>query len=94
MISPELQLWRAPDVVVLIPGGTLNIKFDKIFVGGGVVIAAFRISGNENLEMRYVSPKLNAGFRINRMKMSFYLIGSFNRFFDYLQYGANIGIVF
>jgi hypothetical protein len=95
MISPEIQLWRAPDVLVLFPGTVVNLEFKNFFVGGGAVIG-FRISGDENLEMDRVSAKINTGIKFNRIKLTLYLLTSFEGIFlsfDNVQFGGSIGIV-
>jgi hypothetical protein len=93
MISPELQLWRAHDALFLDPGAVLNFTDGNFFVGGGV-IGLFSVSGSENLDMEFVSAKINAGFRINRIKLTIYLITSFEDLFEDILFGGSIGIVF
>ncbi len=96
MISPELQLWSYKfkfDVFLLNPGAILNFKLKNFFIGGGVILP-FLISGDEDIESGELMPKINAGLRTNRIRLSLYLITTFNDLFDEILLGASIGIVF
>lgn len=93
MISPELQMWIGPDSFLLNPGAILNYEYKNVFVGGGVILTFF-IFGDENLISGILWPKINAGLRFKWVKLTFYLITSFDGFSGNSQVGANIGIVF
>ena len=96
MISPELQLWSSElrlDVLQLNLGATLNYKLKIFFVGGGINIPFFMTTTFTDV-FGIIGPKINVGLRINRIKLTIYLLTSFEDFFDYFQVGANIGIVF
>lgn len=96
MISPELQLWSYKfrfEAFLLNPGAILNFKLKNFFVGGGIILPFF-ISGDEDIESGELMPKINAGLRTNRIKLTVYMITTFHDLFDYILLGANIGIVF
>jgi len=42
----------------------------------------------------FTGPKLNVGVRTDRIRLTLYMLTPFDEFFEYIQYGANIGIVF
>lgn len=96
MVSPELQLWSYNfrfDEFLLNPGAILNFKLKNFFIGGGVILP-FLISGDEDIESGELMPKINAGLRTNRIKLTLYLISTFHDLFEDVLLGVSIGTVF
>lgn len=96
MISPEIQLLSNKfrfDSFPILPGIILNLKLKNFFVGTGVIFP-FRISGDGGIKSGNLAAKINAGFRINRLKLTLYLITPFENLFEENLLGASIGIVF
>lgn len=98
MISPELQLWNSElrlSALQLNLSTTLNCKLKNFFVGAGASIPLFK---TEDLAVFKISGmKMNAGLRTKKIKLTIYLITSFEGLFpsfNRVQYGSNIGIVF
>ena len=92
MISPELQLWKAPDIILSSVGAILNLRQENFFVGGGLLFQ-FPVLGDQLLDMSYLMPKINAGFRISKIKFTFYLISG-HGLFELVWFGGSIGIVY
>jgi hypothetical protein len=96
MISPEFQLWSSElrlDILQLNLGAALNFRLKIFFVGGGVNIPIIHTSTKTDV-FGLISAKINVGLRINRIKLTAYLLTPFEDFFECIQVGANIGIVF
>jgi len=95
MISPEITLYSIKfefDTLLLYPGAIVNFTPGGFFVGGGVV-KPIAISGGDTWTTDFAL-KLNAGFISKSMKLTAYLITSFDSLFDGMLVGANLGFRF
>ena len=95
MISPELQLWSSElrlDVLQLNLGATLNFRLKFFFIGGGLNIPVL-MTGTRTDVFGIISTKINVGLKINRIKFTIYLLSPLEDS-EFIQVGANIGIVF
>ena len=95
MISPELQIWSSElrlDVLQLNLGATLNFRMKFFFIGGGLNIPVL-MTGTKTDVFGIIATKINMGFKINRIKVATYLLIPLKDF-EFIQVGANIGLVF
>jgi len=74
-------------------GAILNYKLKNFFLGGGMSVRLFMTEEVTDV-FGFTGPKLNVGVRTDRIRLTLYMLTPFAEFFEYIQYGANIGIVF
>ncbi len=96
MLSPEVTLYgngfKFKDFL-LFPGVVLNFTPGSFFVGGGLIKGIYIGSGTTFVADDF-SLKLNAGLISRTMKLTAYLITSFDNLFDGMLVGATLGFRF
>jgi hypothetical protein len=93
MLSPEVTLYGNGfkfKEFLLFPGAVLNFTPGSFFVGGGLVKGIYIGSGSTFVSDEF-SLKLNAGLISKNMKLTAYLITSFDSLFDGMLVGATLG---
>lgn len=93
MVSPEVTLvgngFKFKEFL-LFPGVVLNFTPGNFFVGGGLVKGIYIGSGSTFVSDEF-SLKLNAGLISKTIKLTAYLITSFDSLFDGMLVGASLG---
>jgi hypothetical protein len=96
MLSPEVTLvgngFKFKEFL-LFPGAILNFTPDTFFLGGGVVKGIY-LGGGETFVFDEFSLKLNAGFNSRNVKLTAYVITSFDSLFDGMLVGVTLGFWF
>jgi len=96
MVSPEVTLvgngFKFKEFL-LFPGVVLNFTPGNFFVGGGLVKGIYIGSGTTFVSDEF-SLKLNAGLISKNIKLTAYLITSFDSLFDGMLVGATLGFRF
>jgi hypothetical protein len=97
MISPEVygQFYEFKfDYFLIIPGAVLNLKLNKMFIGGGLVKPFLVGSGSS--ESGDIALKLNLGFRGNGLRLVFFAVTPFDNMFKkyYTSLGVTLGFEF
>jgi len=95
IISPEANLIMQDfnfETFLLQPAIMLNIKLSNLFVGGGIQ-KVFLIGGTESFSTDF-GLKLNAGFRSDNIKFTFFATMAFDSLFEDMLIGAQIGLGF
>lgn len=95
MISPEANLIMQDfnfETFLLQPAVMLNVKLSNLFVGGGIQ-KIFLIGGTESFSTDF-GLKLNAGFRSDNIKFTFFATMAFDSLFEDMLIGAQIGLGF
>lgn len=95
ILSPEANLIMQDfnfETFLLQPAVILNVKLSNLFVGGGIQ-KIFLIGGEETVSSD-LGLKLNAGFRGNNLKVTFFATMEFDNLFKDMLIGAQIGLGF
>ena len=93
MLSPEATLVGNGfkfKQFLLIPGVMLNFTPSNFFVGGGLVKGIYIGSGDSFVNDDFAL-KLNAGLYSRNLKLTAYIITSFDSLFDGMAVGATLG---
>lgn len=96
MLSPELTLVENGfkfKGFLFFPGAVLNFTPGSFFAGGGLVKGVY-IGSGETFVQDDFSLKLNAGLLSRNLKLTAYLITSFDDLFGDMQVGASLGFRF
>ncbi len=95
ILSPEANLIMQDfnfETFLLQPAIILNVKLSNLFVGGGIQ-KLFLIGGTEAYSTD-LGLKLNAGFRSDNIKFTFFATMPFDSLFEDMLIGAQVGLGF
>ncbi len=95
ILSPEANLIMQDfnfETFLLQPAIILNLKFSNLFVGGGIQ-KIFLIGGTKSFSTD-LGLKLNAGFKSDNIKFTFFATMPFDSLFEDMIIGAQIGLGF
>ncbi len=92
MLSPECTLYTdskfSTDSLLLAPGGTLNLTYGQLFLGGGLVKELWLKSQGAAIPLEL---KLQAGVRASRFRLGAYLLTFAKEMFQDLSFGFTLG---
>ncbi len=93
MLSPECTLYTdskfSTDSLLLAPGGTLNLTYGQLFLGGGLIKELWLKSQGATVPLEL---KLQAGVRASRFRLGAYLLTFAKEMFQDLSFGFTLGI--